>query len=321
MHRRRAFTLIELLVVIAIIALLLAILLPALQRAREAARRTACSSNLKQIHTALYQYGNELMTYPYVQMGTDNEVLGETDLGWNPNPPQLPPVGNDVNMLDGEENPFVDLDATNGRSVSQNMWMLCRFDYLAGEMFACPSSGQAGNTVDLIDRNGSGATCFSGFPWKQRGWHCSYSFLQPWSKFVRGYSSADMWNPESDPRGVIGADNNNGSNPAFSDGDHPSLYPVPYLDLKNVVNSRNHSNEGQNVVYADGHVTFQKTAYAGIGKDNIYTSMGTDAARPEFIAGELNVRPRDQFAVGPTRAMWDAVLIPAGDLNWTDVTP
>ncbi len=55
-NARAAFTLIELLVVIAIIGILAAMLFPAFARARENARRSACSSNMKQLGLGFLQY-------------------------------------------------------------------------------------------------------------------------------------------------------------------------------------------------------------------------------------------------------------------------
>ena len=53
---RRGFSLIEILVIIAIIALLAAILFPVFAQARAKARQASCTSNLKQIGTALAMY-------------------------------------------------------------------------------------------------------------------------------------------------------------------------------------------------------------------------------------------------------------------------
>ena len=51
-------------------------------------------------------------------------------------------------------------------------------------------------------------------------------------------------------------------------------------------NSRNHCGEGQNVLYADGHVRFQRTPAVGVDGDNIYTVALDNQSSSGRIAGE-----------------------------------
>lgn len=88
-RNRGGFTLVELLVVIAIIGTLVALLLPAVQAARESARRTQCSSNLRQIglamlsfHDAKRSFPSGYQTQPGGVMGPINPETGDAGPGW-----------------------------------------------------------------------------------------------------------------------------------------------------------------------------------------------------------------------------------------------
>ena len=61
---RSAFSLVELLAVIAIIGTLVGLLLPAVQSARESARRSTCSSNLRQIAIGVINYHDARRRFP-----------------------------------------------------------------------------------------------------------------------------------------------------------------------------------------------------------------------------------------------------------------
>jgi prepilin-type N-terminal cleavage/methylation domain-containing protein len=74
----RGFTLIELLVVIAIVGVLVALLIPAIQAAREAARRTTCTSNLKQLALGVHEYHDAHNLLPSLYNGPRDLRRGVT---------------------------------------------------------------------------------------------------------------------------------------------------------------------------------------------------------------------------------------------------
>lgn len=75
------------------------------------------------------------------------------------------------------------------------------------------------------------------------------------------------------------------------------IKPDAPRDQIHQINSLNHSGDGQNILYGDGHVEFNTTPYAGVQRDNIYTYGTSGGGAGDGIVGS---------PVGPN----DSILLP-----------
>jgi competence protein ComGC len=301
--QRRGLTLVEVLVIITVIAVAVVLLFSVpWGHPRTPAGRAHCASNLKQISTAMYEYSTDYNgQFPSIPLGS-GIIVGEDKA--------------DKNLKPGRrDNPFKDFPTDANHSISQNLWLLIRQDFAQPEIFTCPSTPQAGQKVNQRDPNAAPEPGnFVDFPWANKENTISYSFVQPWSQFTSKHNSANVWHADTDPQVVMGGDANNGSQPDFK-----CQTTQPSEQISQYVNSTNHKSksDGQNCIFGDGHVTFERSPYVGIDGDNIYTALPADyTGRPSDTPGDLSVRPRDQFDTKINKPLqWDTVLIPNRDAD------
>jgi prepilin-type N-terminal cleavage/methylation domain-containing protein/prepilin-type processing-associated H-X9-DG protein len=278
--RRRifGFTLIELLVVVAIIALLISILLPSLSRARELSKRVVCSSNLSGVGKSCKIYANdneEQWPVPAFDTGYfangNNRVKYVAEL---PNPSTGPEAFSACVADPPRPNPSVPSGGMGGcntpstaLSTTRAFWMLIRQGDVQPKGFICPSSGDTVDPTTEID--------------------AYYDFVE-WSNISYGYQvpfGPTQTRPSEnlDGRMALAAD----KGPWFE-----LSAKVPTTNIPNetsspndwrALNSGNHggrgAGEGQNVLFQDGHASFERTPIVGVDQDNIYTLMQNNAQR------------------------------------------
>jgi prepilin-type processing-associated H-X9-DG protein len=241
-RRKRGFGIIEILIALGIIALAIAMLMPSLCRSRETANRVKCAANLRQIGHAMLLYANDNKgAYP-------RRTFVEGAL---PTWGTAAPAPNDV---------------------SAALFLLLRTQDITPEVFVCPSSN-----AEKWDFGGDNNTALNWSNWSNINLNLSYSYHNPYSRFLEpgGPPQPEMFAAEL----AIAADINPGVGGNYSDVVGVTTTSSA-RDMKRA-NSKNHDADGQNVLYADGHVSFEQNPFVGVERDNIYTAKsGTVIAAP-----------------------------------------
>lgn len=292
MKRSKAFTLIELLVVIAIIALLISILLPSLSRARELSKRTVCAANQRGIGQAMYIYAqDDPQTFPAIM-----QVWQADDGGMR-------------NFQ--STNRLFEPITTSTPSPTVDMWAVVRANNTTPKQFNCPSTTDTPDpAVDTTQY---------------------YDFFTENALLTKGFSNylSYAYHYQHDPNRRIVGTSSEPNFPIMADAN-------PYLKGQETTvallsdrlstyrgNSKNHSNrEGQNILFQDGHVTFEKGPDAGLsgkfintlnkvakGRDNIYTAFNPGILS-NVDPGDLRPDATHAGASKGPGGTSDAVLVP-----------
>ena len=295
---RKGFTLVELLVVIAIIALLMGILMPALARVRQVAFRMVCGTNLSGIGKAMLIYANDY----------DDELprAGGRNSTWSGRIPQW--------LADNRFTAYgLSADGSGGQAtISSSFYLLVKYAEVTPKSFVCksdsgttefkPSNYGAGGR-ELIDLWDFGPEAVN---------HCSYSYHMPYGLYALTTSS--------EPGMAVAADRN-----PFIDS--PAAEAQGKIDLIagfnpdggreaiNLGNANAHQEDGQNVLFMDSHVNFEKRPTCAINDDNIYT-FWTDNTE---IGKQIGALPLPGVSEPADRL--DSLLVNDGEGGATPVAP
>jgi prepilin-type N-terminal cleavage/methylation domain-containing protein len=303
--KRKGFTLVELLVVIAIIALLMGILMPALGMVRKMAQRAVCGANLGGLHKALLSYAQSNNS-DYPLAGGRNSLWNAT-AHWD--------AKDEINafveapVIIGGKAFYQHGSATIGASLYQlikyvdvgTKSFICKGDKGA-KPFALSDFTSAGGIPsynkdrikELRDAWDFGCGSYTNANTRvtQAGGgmlvaqYYSYAYQQPYvpPNLPNDIRPVDVLGTQSDPRLAVLADRSpylvlspNINQPAYQF----DATPPKDSSTERWGNSTNHENDGQNVLFNDGSVSFNTVPYCGIDGDNIYTIAPTTVTAAE----------------------------------------
>ena len=297
---RPGFSIVEFMVLIGVVALLGSIFIPYLAKSREMDRRTRCARNLANFAIILHEYAKQNnFLLPSVSYDAANKPNGYVAF-----------TGAD------DPNPFATGTKVASNDVTASLFLLMREGYISDgreiglSLYICPSSD------DVTDRltNAAGRLVIADQRSNFRSpSQLSYGYCSPFSSAAKFRMNTDWLAPsfavmaDKSP-GVDGVDNNV-LGPSFKD--QPSGMKEVLAMSK--ANSNNHDKAGQNVLFGDGHVNFERTPYCGYhdrntSADNIYTA----AAPSPTTLPATSIPPKGYFGRKYAPSNWeDSYIVPS----------
>jgi len=248
------------------------ILLPALARTRQIAFRMVCGTNLSGLGKAMLIYANDY----------DDELprAGGRGSTWAMKIPDWT-AGNRYSAYG------LAADGSGGTaSISSCFYLLVKYAEVTPKSFIC--KGDHGTTefmlsdVDVGNRELIDLWDFGPEPRE----HCSYSYHMPFGLYALTTSS--------EPGMAVAADRNPWMQSPGAEPKNISLFnPDGGRQAVKAGNAITHQDDGQNVLFLDSHVNFEKRPDCGINDDNIYTFWGGGDIRKGGMPG-LGSEPQDR---------------------------
>ena len=295
-HSSRRLTRADVLIA-AVTCLLLTLLVPVLfAKPREGSVRRLCAANLAQIGKAMLVYaGDNEGDLPRAGgPGTIWGIMPAT--GW---------MAVDRRVAFG-----LAVDGSGGTaSISSSFYLLVKYEQMTPRAFVC--KGDKGTTEFKLSertdvwKNFELADAWDFGPPDEAFKHCSYAYHIPYGIYAL--------NTSLDPNFPVVADRNPWIKSPAAD---PSPWAMFRPDIDFIGgsagkaeyarqgNSITHRLDGQNVLFLDGRVTFEKRAYCGVDRDNIYTASRDltkgdiyGAGMPAPAASCTPTNPKDSLLV------------------------
>jgi len=251
-------------VTLVVLGFVLPILVPAYQRERIVSLNVDCARQLSDVGKAMLSYAGDY-DGALPAAGGRGTKWGPKLNNWSA-ATRSQAFGLDTNQTGGEA------------TISASLYLLVRHNGVSPESFVC--GADKGVTefrpqkYGVIDRGIADLWDFSANPAR----HCSYAYHVPYGAYAVTTSN--------EPSFAVAADRNpwmkspSGNARPFTDfrPDAGAKGGTGTSDQARKGNAVGHQNNGQYVLFLDGHVEFAKRAYCGLDDDNIYTVSSSQAA-------------------------------------------